>query len=202
MLDRWTTELVRPVLLGVAKNLSNRGVYPDQLTLCGFLLGMGAPISIAFGQYGLGLTFIVLNRFMDGLDGTVARLTRTSDAGAYLDIVLDFVFYGLVVLSFGVAKPEQNGLAAATLLASFIGTGSSFLAFGIMAERRQMTAISYPSKGFYYIGGLAEGTETIIAFLLFCLFPERFPTLAYSFAVLCLVTLVTRIIGGYHSLRS
>ena len=202
MLDRWTTELVRPILLKVARSLSDRGVSPDQLTLCGFLLGLGAPISISFGLYGLGLIFIVLNRFIDGLDGTVARLTRTSDAGAYLDIVLDFMFYGLVVLSFGLANPEQNGLAAATLLASFIGTGSSFLAFGILAERRQMKAISYPSKGFYYLGGLAEGTETIAAFFLFCLFPENFPTLAYGFAVLCLVTLVTRIIGGYHSLRS
>ena len=37
-----------------------------------------------------------------------------------------FVFYGLIPLAFGVANPEANAVAAATLLAAFVGTVQAF----------------------------------------------------------------------------
>ena len=131
----------------------------------------------------------------------LARMTATSDAGGFLDIVLDFIFYSAVVLGFALANPVTNGLAASVLLFTFVGTGSSFLAFGIMAERRGIYNIVYPHKGFYYLGGLAEGTETLLCLVLFCLFPAHFPLLAYCFASICLVTTLTRVVGGYFMLR-
>jgi phosphatidylglycerophosphate synthase len=129
------------------------------------------------------------------------RLCVVAAAGGFLDIVLDFIFYSAVVLGFALANPEANGLAASALLFTFVGTGSSFLAFGIMAERHGIVDIIYPHKGIYYLGGLAEGTETLVCFVLFCLFPAHFPLLAYCFAAVCLVTMLTRVIGGYLILR-
>ncbi len=201
MLDRWTIQLVRRPLELVAVRLKAYGCTPDQVTCTAFVIGILAMPALYLQLYWPALVCILLNRFGDGLDGALARMTRVTDGGGFLDIVLDFIFYASVVLGFALADPFANGLAAALLLFSFIGTGSTFLAFAVMAERRGMTNIVYPQKGIYYLAGLAEGTETMIFFTLFCLLPEHFPLLAAVFTTLCLVTVATRIIGGYLALR-
>ena len=202
MLDRWTLDWIRPLTSGLAKRLDRWGVTPDQVTIVGFLIGMGAIPAIWQQQFYLAAGLVVLNRLFDGLDGALARITGPSDAGGFLDIVLDFLFYSGVVWGFALANPERNGLPAATLIFSFIGTGSSFLAFAILAAKRQIDSITYPQKSFYYLGGLTEGTETIAALLAFCLFPSCFPLLAYIFAGMCWLTIITRIIGGYYTLKN
>jgi len=202
MFDRYALPFITPPLYRLARRLDRLGLSSDQITLGGFTLGLLALPLLAWEQYSLALLLIVLNRLADGLDGIVARLNQATDAGAYLDIVLDFIFYASVVCGFAWANPAQNALPAATLLLAFMGTGSSFLAFAIMAERRQIQSLTYPSKGFYYLGGLTEGSETVAVFVAFCLFPQWFPVLAYSFAALCFITTITRVIGGYYTLKS
>lgn len=200
MLDRWTTLMVRRPLAFGASLLAARGVSADQVTVAGFVIGILAIPALALDWYLPALLCIVLNRIADGLDGALARLKTTTDAGGFLDIVLDFIFYSGVVVGFGLADPVGNGLPAAVLIFSFVGTGSSFLAYAIMAERRGLANITYPHKGFYYLGGLTEGTETVLFFVAICLFPLAFPVLAWSFAVLCLLTTITRVWGGYKTL--
>ena len=138
------------------------------------------------------MCLILLNRLSDGLDGAVARLGQPTDRGAFLDIALDFVFYALVPLGFALNDPAANAIPAAVLIASFAGTGSSFLAFAAIAAKSGMRAPEYPTKGIYYLGGLTEGFETIVFFVVLCLFPEAFPVLAYIFAAACTVTTVLR----------
>jgi phosphatidylglycerophosphate synthase len=144
---------------------------------------------------------LLASRLCDGLDGAVARLTQPTDRGAFLDIALDFLFYASIPLAFAVADPPANALPAAVLLAAFIGTGSSFLAFAVLAERRGLKSTAYPGKGLYYLGGLTEATETLACFALMCLFPERFALWAYGFAALCGLTIVTRLVAGWKVLR-
>lgn len=201
MLDKYSLRLVKPCLSAIARRLYTAGVHADQASVAGFMLGMLGVVAITFEQYIPALVLILLNRIADGIDGELARLTMPTDSGAYLDITLDFVFYSAVAFGFALADPARNGLAAAALIFSFIGTGSSFLAFAIMAERRSITDLRLPHKGFYYLGGLAEGTETIIFFVLFCLFPESFPLLAWIFAGLCYIAAGLRIYHGYTTLR-
>lgn len=201
MLDKWTLKLVKPPLLQAAKTLLKMGITANQVSITGFLIGMASLPLLAFQLYAAALCCIVFNRICDGLDGSLARLTTPTDGGAFLDITLDFIFYSAVVFGFALASPEQNSLAAAALIFSFIGTGSTFLAFGIMAERKNILSISYPNKGFYYINGLAEGTETIAFLILFCLFPDFFPPLAWVLAAICYVSTGIRIISGYSTLQ-
>ena len=201
MLDRYALPLLTPFLYRIARRLDALGVKSDQITLGGFVIGLLALPALAWEHYGLALLLIILNRLADGLDGIVARMNQPTEAGAYLDIVLDFIFYSGVVCGFAWANPVANALPAATLIFAFMGTGSSFLAFAIMAERLGLRSLSYPGKGFYYLGGLTEGFETIAFLVAFCLFPAWFPQLAYSFAALCFVTTITRVIGGYYTLR-
>jgi phosphatidylglycerophosphate synthase len=201
VLDRYAIKILKYPLSRCASMLNSAGVKADQVTIISFVIGLGALPALYLHCYGCALLCIVVNRIGDGIDGTLARMTQVSDGGGFLDIVLDFIFYASVVLGFALADPIQNGPAASLLLFSFIGTGSSFLAFAVMAERRGIENITYAHKGIYYLEGLTEATETITCFVLFCLFPDMFPVIAYIFAALCLVTTTTRVVGGYLSLK-
>jgi phosphatidylglycerophosphate synthase len=176
------------------------GVTADAITIAGFAIGLAGAAAIALQAYLAGLALLLASRLADGLDGPVARLTAPTDRGAFLDITLDFLFYASIPLAFAIADPARNALPAAVLLAAFIGTGSSFLAFAILAERRGLASAQYPVKGFFYLGGLTEATETLVCFALMCLWPEHFSWWAYGFALLCAFTIAGRIVGGAKAL--
>ncbi|MGB2740799.1 MAG: CDP-alcohol phosphatidyltransferase family protein [Cognaticolwellia sp.] len=203
MLDKYITPIIKPLLQPIVSLLDKRQVTADQLTVFGFIIGMLAIPLLALNLWYCALTAIVLNRILDGLDGALARHQNNStSAGGYLDICLDFLFYAAIPLGFALANPEQNALAAAVLLAVFIGTGSSFLAFAIPAEKFNLDKPQFAYKSFYYLNGLTEGTETILIFVAFCLWPQYFAELAYAFAFLASITIVTRVYGGYHTLKA
>lgn len=202
MLDRWSLKLIKPPLQQAAKLAVDYRISANQISWAGFAIGMLALPMLALEQYSIALLLIVLNRIADGLDGAVARLTHPTEQGAYLDIVLDFIFYSAIVFGFALANPTQNALPAAALIFSFIGTGSSFLAFAILAERLKLHSMVYPNKGFYYLNGITEGTETILFFVVMCLLPAYFPVIAWLFFTLCVITTVTRVVGGAHTLAS
>jgi phosphatidylglycerophosphate synthase len=199
MIDAAILPLQRRLLTPPGHWLAARGVRADQLTIAGCLIGLAAAGAAALGLYWLALAGLTLNRLADGLDGAVARVTGPTDRGAFLDIALDFVFYAAFPLGFVLAEPAANALPGAVLIASFVLSGTSFLAFASVAARRGMTASDYPAKGIYYLGGLTEGAETIAVFAAFCLFPDAFPKLALIFAAACTVTGVTRFAAGWRA---
>ncbi len=201
MLDSAIQQILKPVLGRVARGLVRAGIGADALTFIGFALGMAAALSIVFQHFMAGLVLLLLSRLMDGLDGAVARLTQPTDRGGFLDITLDFLFYAAIPLAFAVADPAQNALPAAVLLASFMGTASSFLAFAIVAAKRGLASTELPDKSFYFLGGLTEATETIAAFVVMCLWPQWFAPLAYGFAALCVITTALRIGWGWQRFR-
>jgi phosphatidylglycerophosphate synthase len=203
MLDKFVTPYIKPILMPIVKQLDKRGVHADQVTVVGFVIGLLALPLLAAQFWTAALLMIVLNRIFDGLDGALARYQqRSSSAGGFLDICVDFLFYAAIPLGFALANPAENALAAALLLTVFIGTGSSFLAFAIPAEKLNLERPQFANKSFYFLNGLTEGTETIAFFVAFCLWPAYFPELAYSFAFLGAITIFTRIHGGYRTLKS
>lgn len=201
MIDRYALPLLQRLLLPAARALARAGVGANSITLAGFAVGLFAALLIANGAYGAGAVALLLSRALDGLDGLVARLTTPTDAGGFLDITLDFLFYASIPLAFAFADPQANALAAAVLLAAFIGTGSSFLAFATLAAKRGLQSQAYPSKSFYFLGGLTEGFETLVCFLLMCLWPQHFALWAYGFATLCACTIATRLWWGWRSFQ-
>jgi len=205
MLDRAAIALLRPGLDRAAHGLVRTRIRADHVTIAGFAVGLTGAAAIAYSHFYIGLALLLASRFADGLDGALARLTTPTDRGAFLDITLDFIFYASVPLAFALADPPANALPAAVLLATFIGTGSSFLAFAALAAQRGMTSATLPAtlpnKGIYYLGGLTEATETLICFMLMCLWPQHFPAWAFGFAAMCLVTTVTRLAAGWRALK-
>ncbi|MHB0954356.1 MAG: CDP-alcohol phosphatidyltransferase family protein [Allorhizobium sp.] len=192
MIDRYILPLQKKILQPVANQLVSYGIRADLITLTGFAIGLSAVPLLALGLYPEALLAILLNRLFDGLDGAVARAAGPTDRGAFIDIAFDFFFYASVPVGFAIADPAMNALPAAILVASFMGTGSSFLAFAVIAEKRGLTPADYSQKGIYYLGGLAEGAETIAVFVAMCLWQSHFAQIAFSYAAICLITTVIR----------
>lgn len=191
MFDSTLRPLIDPPLRIMGCALATTGISANQVTLVGLALGLGAALAIVFQNFALALTLIIASRLADGLDGAVARIRGKTAFGGYLDIVSDFTFYAAIPLAFGIAFPEAR-LAALVLTASFILSGASFLASAIIAAGKGWETRAQGEKSFYYLAGLAEGTETIAFFILFCLLPGWFAPVAYLFAAMCLATAIGR----------
>lgn len=193
MLDRHLRPLIDPPLNRIGFGLAAQGVSANAVTLFGLGLGLIAALMIAFGAPLLALVPLLASRLADGLDGAVARATRKTDFGGYLDIAADFLFYAMIPLAFVLADPVANGAAGAFLLASFYFNGTSFLGFAILAEKHGHKTDAQGQKSLYYSNGILEGTETIVFFVLLCLFETYFAPLAWVFGTLCFLTALLRI---------
>ena len=198
MLDAYIRPLINTPLEKTASFFAKRGITANVLTYMGFGFGILGALLLAVHFYIPALVLILINRFLDGLDGAVARVTKTqSDYGGYLDIVLDFIFYSAVIFFFSLGHPEQ-AIYGAFLIFSFVGTGSSFLAYAIIAGKRGIETEARGKKSFFHAGGLAEGTETIITICLICLLPQHFYLFALLFGMMCWITTLSRITEAYE----
>ncbi len=191
MLDAKLRPLIDPPLNAVGRALARAGFSANAVTLLGLVVGLGGAAAIYAGYYGLAFCLILAGRILDGLDGAVARATRKTAFGGYLDIVCDFVFYVSVPLAFGLANPDYLPVAL-ILVSAFTVTGISFLAFAVTAAEQGAETDAHGEKSFFYSTGIAEGTETITVFLLMCLFPGGFPEIALIYTAMCIITIIQR----------
>lgn len=196
MLDATARKLIDPPLNAIGRTLASRGVTADGVTLAGLGLGLVAALLVVVGWAGWALVFLLASRIADGLDGAVARATRKTDFGGYLDIACDFLFYGAIPFAFVVMDPATNAVAGAWLLTSFYFNGTSFLGYAILAEKRGLDTQAQGVKSLYYSNGLLEGTETIVFFVLLCLFPASFAVFAWIFGALCFATATLRLVAA------
>ena len=199
MFDRQIQKFTQKPLKYIAK-LFLKFISPNQMTFIGFSFGVLMCLFIIIDQYLFATIFLFLNRLSDGLDGTMARLQTPTPLGGYLDIVLDFLIYGGFVLSFGITE-QNNTLLSMVLLFCYIGTGSTFLAkAAILPSLTNQNLNEEIPKSFHYAVGLVEGTETIVFMILCLLFPNFFIYFSFIFIILCLITIVFRIIVCYKEL--
>jgi phosphatidylglycerophosphate synthase len=193
MLDGWMRRRIDPSLDRIGRSLAPTGISANALTLLGLGAGLGSALMILLRLDGAALLLFILNRLFDGLDGAIARATRRTDRGGFLDIVSDFAVYGAVPLAFALREPAGFAVPATVLLFAFYVNGASFLAFAAVAAKRGMAGSSRGVKSIYFTAGLMEGTETILFFIGMILAPAWFPTLAYAFAGLTLVGALARV---------
>ncbi|MCP1198607.1 CDP-alcohol phosphatidyltransferase family protein [Notoacmeibacter sp. MSK16QG-6] len=201
MIDGWGRRKLSPLIDGLADRAVAAGISANGMTLIAFAIGLIGAAFIATDHSWLAIPLLLLSRLGDGLDGAIAQRTQPSDFGGFLDIVLDFAFYGLVPLSFILLDPVQNGVAGGVLLLAFYVNGGSFLAFAVMAEKRGEQSNARGEKSLFFTTGLAEAGETLIVFVLACLFPSWFPILAALFAGITAYTTLSRILLARRTLR-
>lgn len=204
MLDSRIRALIDPPLNAAGARLARAGVSANAVTVFGGVLALAAAVAISRGRNDIGLAMIIANRIVDGLDGAIARASnsrnaRASDTGGYLDSIFDHLFYAAVPFAFALADPARNALPAAAVLASFLLTAASFLAYAALAAKFAVTGGDQGQKAFYYSRGLVEGTETIAAFIAMAIWPEWFAVIAWTLAALCVVTAVLRSAAALRS---
>jgi phosphatidylglycerophosphate synthase len=199
MMDGWARRRLDPPLDSLGERLAKAGISANAVTIIACIIGLAAAAAIAAGLFWLGLALLLVSRLGDGLDGAVAKVNGRTDLGGYLDIVLDFLFYGAIPVGFVLADPSANAIAGAVLVFSFYVNGSSFLAYAIMAERRKLATDARGAKSLFFTTGLAEASETIAVFVAFCLFPDWFPLLAYAFAALTFYTALSRMVLAWRT---
>ena len=149
----------------------------------------------------IALIFFILNRFFDGVDGTLARLKKPTDLGGFYDIISDFLIYALLPFGF-ILFDNNNFLSMSLLLTSFIGTCATFLTTAWIFEKKKIKIEQLSKKSFFYSEGLIEGAETIILFILMFIFYELASFIAWIFALLCFLTSIMRVVKVSKILNS
>ncbi len=204
MLDTRARRALAGPLDRVAALLDRPGITPDRLTLLGLVVGVAAAVAAARTAWWIALGLWLASRLLDGLDGPLARRRRAAgqpgdgDAGGFLDIASDFVVYGAFVV--GVALGTGGSMVPFLfVMLAYYANGSAFLAFSSIAERRGVQIDDGRSLSFF--GGLAEGTETVIVHLLWCVLPGYAAPIAWAWAAVVGLSALQRIIAGYTTLR-
>jgi len=196
MLDSTLRRLIDPSLNLIGRGLGKVGFTGTTITIIGFVFGLIACLCVAMQYSFFAFVFLMLNRLFDGLDGAVARARKeNSDFGGYLDITLDYLIYAGIPFFAAVGLMDASAfLAAAFVIYSFIGSGVSFLAYAIIAEKHGLSDNNHQGKkSFFFASGFMEGTETVIFMILVCLLPDYFEYLCYGFGALCWITTAARI---------
>jgi phosphatidylglycerophosphate synthase len=191
----------------LAGRLDRPGVTPDRLTLVGLVLGLGSAAASVAALWPLAAVLWLASRAADGLDGPLARRRartggpRDAGAGGFLDITCDFVVYGATVVGVGIGAAAAFGSALwpflLVLLAYYVN-GTAFLAFSSIAERSGRRLDDGRSLSF--LGGLAEGAETIAVHTLWLLLPFWAEEIALVWAVVVALSATHRMVVGYRSL--
>ncbi len=203
MLDRFFRSLKDPLLEPVARALGPR-VPPVAITWLAFAAGLSCAAAVLKGHLGVALGLWLLNRLLDGLDGTHARVhARVSHFGAYLDIVLDFVVYAAIPLAFVVVTRQYElAIAGVFLLASFYVNAASWMYLSALLEARREGATAHgESTSATMPSGIVAGTETIVFYVLFFLMPARLAMLFTIMTILVLASVAVRIFWASRRLR-
>lgn len=192
MLDALIKPRIDPLLDRLMAHPALCRMKANHITLVGFGFGLGTMGALFLETPLLAGFFLILNRLCDGLDGAAARHHGITSFGGFLDIVCDFIIYTGVVfaLTLTVDAPMIYGLM---LLFSMVGPMVSFLAYAIIAAQKGHMTQRRGKKSFYYLGGLAEGTETFLILWLMCVMPWLFVPLSLLFSLMCWVTTLGRI---------
>jgi phosphatidylserine synthase len=202
VLDRHLRRVTTPTLDRIGGRLAELGLPAGAVTATGWFLGAGACAAAATATWPAALGLWLANRVVDGLDGPVARARQPTARGGFFDIVSDFSIYGGFVAGVAIAVPSAR-LACVVLLFTYYLSGSALLALSSLLERQQRANPpgAGESRSLHVTGGLAEGTETVIVYTLFCLLPGSAPQIAWGFAAAVAVTAIQRFLIGARLLK-
>ncbi len=204
MFDAALRRAYAPLVARTADGLHRRAVPAAGLTAGGLVLGLGAAGSAALGWWWLALGLWLASRVVDGLDGAVARLEGPTPRGGFVDLVADFTVYAAFVAGVAVRIPGAR-LAAVVLLCTYYVSGAAFLTWASLdaerrADRSRRGLALGDGRSVRFVGGLAEGFETIVAYAVVCVVPRHAAGVLWVFAALVAVTAGQRVVFAVRDL--
>ena len=183
MIDTLLRSRVLPLIDGISVKTEQSGFTANKLTLIAFALGLAGCFAVGLQIYGLGLVLLLLNRFMAGLAGSIARKNGPTELGTILDTLCDYLVFAGFAFLFALSA-SGTILASTLLIFSYLAMGMAYMAHAwVMAKKN--------------IGGLptcdiVENGEMIVFIVLCCVLPSYFAAFAVVFALMCWTTAILR----------
>lgn len=196
MLDTHGRALVQPSIQATAQFFINKGLSANQVTIMAFIVGISASVLIYFDQPIIGVLVLWLSGFLDAVDGSMARQSKTTSGwGTVLDVTFDRVVEAGILIALALKHPDVQILFLFLVLAiSIIFTMTIFLTVGAVSDKQSV-------KSFYYQPGLAERTEGFILFSLLALFQSQLVLWTIVFIIVEIVTGLQRLLEAYKILK-
>ncbi|WP_416147949.1 CDP-alcohol phosphatidyltransferase family protein [Salipaludibacillus sp. HK11] len=185
MLDTKARHLVEPAIDKAAILFLKSGLTANFVTWVAFIIGVTSGIFIYIEQPILALIVLWVSGFLDAVDGTMARQTKTTPFGTVLDVSFDRLVEISVILGLAFRYPESMWVLL-ILSVSIIYAMTIFLTVGAVTEKNGM-------KSFYYQPGLAERTEGFILFSLMIILPNYLLIIGLVFIVVEIFTSLQRL---------
>ena len=203
MFDARLRRILDPPLTRTARALDRSWITPDRLTGAGLAVGLASAVTAGLQWWAISAVLWLVSRLADGVDGPLARLRTArgqgdSGAGGFFDITADFTVYGATVVRVAIGAGGPQWPFLLVLLAYYVN-GAALLAFSSIAEKAGRTIDDGRSLSF--LGGLAEGAETIVVHTVWLLLPFWAPQIAVGWAAVVAVSGAQRIVAGYRALR-
>lgn len=175
----WKDGVVDPISRGVP-----RSITPGQITLAAFVCGLISCCLATTPDFGnMALSFWLLNRFLDCLDGSVARARNSAtQLGGFLDLLSDFIVYSLLPIAIGHGQSHSmtvDWMAIALLEASFhVNNFVLFYVAAVAADKKDGELTSVTMKP-----ALIEGFESGVLFTVMLIWPARINMLSWVMAM-------------------
>ncbi|WP_421379745.1 CDP-alcohol phosphatidyltransferase family protein [Bacillus salacetis] len=185
MLDTHARKYVQPLIGKSADILLKVGLNANQVTTISFFIGVSSGLFIYFEYELAALIVLWFSGFLDAVDGSMARKTKSSAWGTLLDVSFDRLVEISVILGLAFRYPDSMW-ALLLLSVSIIYAMTIFLTVGALSEKKGI-------KSFYYQAGLAERTEGFILFSLMIIFTEYLTLLTLLFLVVEVFTTLQRL---------
>lgn len=192
-----TKNVFNKKITSLGKKLSKLGISANLVTVIGFIIGLFSINFLTFEYYFHALICILLNRLFDMLDGAIARATKVTRFGVFMDVLFDYIFYAAVIFGFAFARPE-NALAASFMLFAFISVSCAMLAYAVI-DYKYPTAAKEKKKSPFYLAGIIQGGEIFTALVIACLIPSLFIIIAVITGIFCFIKAFSLIIAAYYN---
>lgn len=155
-------------------------ITPGQITFTAFICGLLSCVFAMNAGYGkMALVFWSLNRLLDCLDGSVARVRNSAtQLGGFLDLLCDFIVYSLLPIAIGRGQSQFSSIdwtALAILEGSFhVNNFVLFYIAAVAADKKDGELTSVTMKP-----ALIEGFESGALFTLMLIWPAHISTWAW-----------------------
>lgn len=183
MIDTLLRRRVVPLIDGVAAKTEQSGFTANKLTLIAFAVGLAGCFAVGMQIYGLGLILLLLNRFIAGLGGAVARKNGPTELGTMLDMLCDYLIFAGFAFLFALSA-SGTILASTLLIFSYLAMGMTYMAHAWVMAKKNMPGL--PACD------IIENGEMIVFMILCCVLPDYFAAFAVVFALLCWTTAILR----------
>lgn len=198
MYDNYLRHVKDAIATPICSNLP-ASLSPNITTLLAFVAGL---LSISFAAFIpttlLGLIFWLLNRVLDGLDGSLARTRKdTTSLGGFLDLLGDFIVYSLIPIGLGYGSLGADWRAIAILEGAFhINNFVLFYVAAVVAAKPhdELTSVAMQPA-------LIEGFESGLLFTAMYIWPQHLTALCWVMSAAVVIGTAQRVLQVVPVLR-